>query len=80
VEIGSREGSVAGPLISHLASAVSRCPSRLRERPDLLDAPRPVPPIHPPFHQLRTEPLSRETFVAEKLGTYILDRSSDPQR
>jgi hypothetical protein len=26
VEIGSREGSVAGPLISHLASAVSRCP------------------------------------------------------
>jgi len=42
---------------------------------------RPVPPYSfPPFHQLRTEPLSRETFVAEKLGTYILDRSSDPQR
>jgi len=38
VEIGSREGPVAGPLISHLASAVPRCPSRLRERPDLLHA------------------------------------------
>src|SRR5688572_13823052 len=38
VEIGSREGPVAGLLISHLASAVPRCPSRLRERPDLLHA------------------------------------------
>jgi hypothetical protein len=26
VEIGSREGPVAGPLISYLASAVPRCP------------------------------------------------------
>ena len=38
MEIGSREGSVAGPLISHLASAVPRCPSQLGERPDLLHA------------------------------------------
>ena len=41
VEIGSREGPVAGSLISHLASAIPRCPSRLRERPDLLHARRP---------------------------------------
>jgi hypothetical protein len=39
-----------------------------------LHARRPVPPYSfSPFHQLRTEPLSRETFVAEKLARYILD-------
>jgi len=75
VEIGSREGPVAGSLISHLASAIPRCPSRLRERPDLLHARRPVPPIHPSFHDLRTRPLSREPFAASLRKLAIVDRA-----
>jgi hypothetical protein len=37
---------------------------------------RPVPPYSfPPFHQLRTEPLSRETFVASSGRLAIANRA-----
>jgi hypothetical protein len=37
VKIGSREGPLAGPLISHLAWGVPRCPSWLRELSEVCD-------------------------------------------